>query len=88
MSISVIDKPSDTTDCNVDTVTEFFHHLTAERFLRLGVPLVVYFRACMVEGDLAYALHNADGTLIAVVKDIDTAVARASERGMAVVAVH
>jgi hypothetical protein len=31
MSVSAIDKPSDATDGNVDTVAEFFHHLTAER---------------------------------------------------------
>jgi hypothetical protein len=88
MSVSALDKPSDTPGGSVDTVAEFFHHLTAEWFLRLGVQSVVYFRSCMVEGDLAYAIHSADGALIAVVEDIDTAVAQASEHGMAVVTVH
>jgi hypothetical protein len=88
MSVSAIDKPSDATDGNVDTVAEFFHHLTAERFLRLGVSSVVYFRSCMGEGDPAFAIHSADGVLVSVVQDIDAATMLASEHGMAIVAVH
>ena len=88
MSISAIDKPRDTTGSSVDKVVEFFHHLTAERFLRLGVSSVVYLRSCVADGDQAYAIHGADGTLVGVVEDIDTAVAQASEHGMAIVTVH
>jgi hypothetical protein len=42
----------------------------------------------MVEGDVACAIHSADGALMAVVEDVVTAVAQVSEHGMAVVTVH
>ena len=88
MGGSAIDKPSDTTAADVGTAAEFFHDLTAERFLRLGVSSMVYFRSCIVDEELAYALHSADGVLVSVVEDIDTASMLAFKHGMAVVAVH
>jgi hypothetical protein len=88
MSAPAIDKPMDTTGGDLDPVAEFFHHLTATRFLRLGLQSVVYLRSCMVEGDVACAIHSADGALMAVVEDVVTAVAQVSEHGMAVVTVH
>ena len=88
MSISAMNKPRDTRGSNADKVLEFFHHLTAARFLRLGISSVVYLRSCMADGDQAYAIHGADGALVGVVDDIDAAVTLASEHGMAVVAVH
>jgi hypothetical protein len=88
LSGSAIDKPRDTTGGDVDIAAEFFHNLTTDRFLRLGVLSLVYLRSCMVEGDLAYAIHSADGALISVVEDIDAATMLASDYGMAVAAVH
>ena len=72
----------------MDTAAAFFHNLTAERFLRLGVLSLVYLRSCVVEGEPAYAIHSADGVLVSVVEDIDAATMLASDYGMAVVAVH
>lgn len=69
-------------------MAESFRHLTPERFLRLGVLSVVYLRSCRVEGDLAYAIHSADGALLSVVGDIDAAAKLAPGYGMAVVLVH
>ena len=88
MSGSAIDKPRVATSGDVDTAAEFFHDLTDERFLRLGVSSVVYFRSCMVDGDPAYAIHSADGVLVSVVEDIYAATMLASDYGMAVVTVH
>ena len=88
LSGSAIDKPKDTTGGDVDTVAKFFHGLTADRFLRLGVLSLVYLRSCMVEGDLAYAIHSADGALMSIVEDIDAAAILASDYGMAVATVH
>ena len=87
MSGSVIDKPVETVCCVVK-LTEDPHHLTAARFRGLGVASVVYLRPCVVEGDVAYAIHGADGTLMNVVEDFDTAMLLAFEYGMAVVTVH
>jgi hypothetical protein len=72
----------------MDTAEEFFEHLTATRFLRLGVLSVVYFRSCTADGERFYAIYNADGALMSVVEDIDAAMALASEYGMAVAKVH
>jgi hypothetical protein len=88
LSGSAIDKTRDTTGGDVGTVAEFFHSLTAERFLRLGVLSSVYLRSCMVEGDLAYAIHSADGALMSIVEDIDAAAILASDYGMTVATVH
>jgi hypothetical protein len=88
LSGSAIDKPRDNTGGDVDTVAEFFHSLTAERFLRLGVLSLVYLRSCMVDGDVLYAIHGADGALMNVVEDIDAATMLASDYGMAVATVH
>jgi hypothetical protein len=88
MSGSAIDKPTDTVGGSVDTLTDYLHHLTPTQFRGLGVPLVVYLRSCVVDGEVVYAIHTADGALRSVVEDIDTATALASEWGMAVVTVH
>jgi hypothetical protein len=88
MSGSAIDKPSDTTGCDVDTAAGFFRDLTAERFLRLGVSSVVYLRSCIVEGEPAYAIHAADGVLLSIVEDIHGAGMLASDYGRMVVTVH
>ena len=69
-------------------VAGFFHHLTAEHFLRLGVSSVVYLRSSMVGDDPTYAIHSADGVLVSLVEDIEAATLRASDYGMAIVAVH
>ena len=88
MSGSAIEKPKNTSDGEVDAVADFFHHLTAELFLRLGVSSVVYIRSCMVGDDPTYAIHSADGVLVSVVEDIDAATMLASDYGMAIVVVH
>ena len=75
MSGAAIDKPSDTVGGGVDTLANYLHHLTPTQFQGLGVPLVVYLRSCVVDGEVAYAIHTADGALRSVVDDIDTATA-------------
>jgi hypothetical protein len=87
MSGSVISKPVETVCCVVRVAIDP-HRLTAAQFLRLGAASVVYLRPCTVEGDSAYAVHGADGALMNVVEDFDTAMVLAFENGMAVVAVH
>jgi hypothetical protein len=88
MSGSAIDKPRDITSGHMGTVAEYLHDLTAERFLRLGVSSVVYPRSGMADGDVVCAIFSADGALMSVVEDIETAMALASEHGMTVVTVH
>ncbi len=88
MNVSVIDKPGETVGCNVDVSVDDVRHMTTAQFRRLGVRSVVYLRAGMMNGEMAYAIHAADGIPMAVVEDVDAAVALACEHGMAFVAVH
>jgi hypothetical protein len=85
---STIDKPRVTNGGEVATAAEFVHDLTTKWFLRVGASSVMYFRSRMVEGDLAYAIHSADGVPVSVVEDIDAATILASDYGMAGVTVH
>jgi len=86
MSVSATSNPTDTV--RGDVLVDDAHGVKPAWFLLLGVSSVVYLRSCEVEGDLAYAIHGADGALLSVVEDIDTAIMLASEHGMVVVAVH
>ncbi len=88
MNISVIDRPGETAGREVDAVAEDIRHMTTVQLRCLGVRSVVYLRSGTVDGEMAYAIHAADGIPMAVVEDIDAAVALACEHGMAFVAVH
>ena len=88
MNVSVIEQPGETVGHNVDVSVDDVRHMTSAEFRRLGVRSVVYLRAGVLNGALAYAIHAADGIPMAVVDDVDEAVALASEHGMAFVAVH
>jgi hypothetical protein len=86
MSISAIGNLTNTV--RGDVLVDDAHSVNPAWFLLLGVSSVVYLRSCEVEGDLAYAIHGADGALLGVVEDIDVAIMLASEHGMTIVAVH
>ena len=88
MNVSVIDRPGETVGHNVDVLVDDVRHMTTAQFRRLGVRSVVYLRAGLMNGEMAFAIHAADGIPMAVVEDVDIAVALACEHGMAFVAVH
>jgi hypothetical protein len=88
MIISVMDKPGETIGCDVDPTAEDVRHMSSAQLRRLGVPSVVYLRSGTLNGEVAYAIHAADGTPMAVVEDVDTAVELVCEHGMAFAAVH
>jgi hypothetical protein len=62
--------------------------MTPAQLRQLGVARLVYLRSGILDGQMAFAIHAADGTAIAVVEDIDLAVELVSEQGMFFVAVH
>ncbi|MEJ0018984.1 MAG: DUF1150 family protein [Acetobacteraceae bacterium] len=62
--------------------------MTRGQLRLLGMPRIVYLRCGTVEGHPAFAIHAADGTAIAVVDDIPSAVDLASSSDMTFVAVH
>ena len=88
MNVSVIDKPGETTLREVELPAADVRRMTSAEFRRLGVRSVVYLRSGLLNGELAYVIHSADGLPMAVLQDIEAAVALASEHGMAFVAVH
>ena len=88
MNVSVIDEPGEAVGCDVDPLTDDVRHMTTAQFRRLGVPLVVYLRVGTMDGEVAYAIHAADGIPMAVVPDVDSAVSLVCQHGMAFVAVH
>jgi hypothetical protein len=88
MNVAVIDRPGETVAHSVDVSADDVRHMTQAQFRRLGVRSVVYLRAGLMNGEMAFAIHAADGIPMAVVEDVDSAVELACEHGMAFVAVH
>ena len=62
--------------------------MTAAELRRLGLPRLVYLRCGTVEGQVAYAIHAADGTAITVVDEIELAIELAAAHDMTFVPVH
>jgi hypothetical protein len=88
MNIAAIDEPGDTPGHDLGPLVEDVHNMTSAQFRRLGVPSVVYLRVGTMDGEVAYAIHAADGIPMAVVSDLDAAVSLVCQHGMAFVAVH
>ena len=55
--------------------------MTVEQLLQLGTSQVVYLRAGMRDGKLAFMLYGADGLPLALVGDVETAVEMVVENG-------
>jgi len=62
--------------------------MTVEQLLQLGTSQVVYLRAGMRDGKLAFMLYGADGLPLALVDDVDTAVEMVVENGLCFAIVH
>jgi len=52
------------------------------------MPWLVYLRSGKINGEVAYAIHAADGTPMAVVEDVEVALDLASANNMTFVTVH
>ena len=63
-------------------------HMTLGQLRRLGVPRLVYLRCGRIDGQMAFAMHAADGTAIAVVEEIDIALELVAANNMTFVSVH
>jgi hypothetical protein len=62
--------------------------MTRSQLRQLGVSMVVYLRSGTRDGQVAFAIHAADGNAMAIVDDIDLAVELVSEQGLVFVSVH
>jgi hypothetical protein len=73
-----------------DTTTEplDIRHLSSEQLGRLGVQQIAYVKAVMMNGMVAYAIHAADGTQMAVADNRDVAIAAVHQHEMLASLVH
>ena len=69
---------------NADTNTQ----VTQTDLAALAVNQVAYVKPVSVQDNLAYAIHAADGTELAVVADREVAFATVRQHGMEPVSVH
>jgi hypothetical protein len=79
--------PSDTEGATA-TVTVDIRHMTTEQLARLGVAEIAYVKAVMMNGMVAYAIHAADGTPMAVSGDREVALAAVRQHEMLPSLVH
>ena len=63
-------------------------HLTVTQLMQLGVSELAYVKPVLVEGSLAYAIHAADGSPMAVADDRDVAIAAIRQHEMEPALVH
>ena len=63
-------------------------HLTVTQLMQLGVSELAYVKPVLVEGSLAYAIHAADGSPMAVTDDRDVAIAAIRQHEMEPALVH
>jgi hypothetical protein len=62
--------------------------LTLQDLAVLGVQHMAFVKRVAVNDDIAYAIHAADGTQMAVIADRETAFAAIRQHGLEPVSVH
>jgi hypothetical protein len=88
MHIAAIDSPTEASGYEGSLAAADPRSMTAAELREFGVSSLVYLKTGTAEGQLAFAIHGADGLALAVVDDIDLAVELVSAHGMSFVAVH
>ncbi len=77
---------------NIDNATPVeaidIRHLSIEQLARLGVSQIAYVKPVQLNGAVAYAIHAADGTPMAVAGDRDLAIAAVVQHEMLATLVH
>ena len=73
-------------DSTAETVN--IRQLSIEQLARLGVSQIAYVKPVMMNGALAYAIHAADGTPMALADDRDVAIAAVRQHEMLPSLVH
>lgn len=78
---------NDDFDAPADTALDI-RHLTPAELMQLGVSQLAYVKPVQMNGSLAFAIHAADGSPMAVAADRDLAVAAILQHEMAAALVH
>jgi hypothetical protein len=63
-------------------------HMSAQELAFFGIQDVAYVRRVEINGTVAYAIHAADGTQIAVLPDRNVAFARIRQHDLEPLSVH
>lgn len=63
-------------------------HLTPQQLAKLGVPDLAYIKPVSMNGTVAFAIHAADGSPMAVAADCDMAIAAVVQHEMLPALVH
>jgi hypothetical protein len=63
-------------------------HISIEQLARLGVAQIAYVKPIVMNGAQAYAIHQADGTPMAIAGDRDVAIAAVHQHEMLATLVH
>ena len=62
--------------------------MTAPEFAHLGFADVAYVKRIVINNEIVYAIHAADGSAMGVTRDRDTAMATVRQHGLEPVSVH
>jgi hypothetical protein len=63
-------------------------HLSPSQLAQLGVSQLAYVKQVIANGAIAYAIHSADGTPMAVAPELDVALVAIRQHEMVPVLVH
>jgi hypothetical protein len=70
------------------TQIEKLRHISPQEFATLGMQALAYVKRVTVNDTVAFAIHAADGTQLALLPDRDTAVATVRQNDIEPVSVH
>jgi len=62
--------------------------MTVEQLLQLGTRQLVYLKAGLHDGEVAFVLYRADGIPLIAVDDVETAVEMVAEKGLSFATIH
>ena len=67
---------------------EKLKHITPKEFALLGMNDVAYVKRVIVNDEVGYAIHSADGTQVAVMPDLEVAYAAIRQHELEPVSLH
>lgn len=68
--------------------TEKLKHLSIQDFAQLGLPNLAYVRRVVINDEIRFAIHAADGSTMGVAPDIEVAFAAVRQHDMEPLSVH
>ncbi|BBK34987.1 hypothetical protein STAQ_00650 [Allostella sp. ATCC 35155] len=68
--------------------TEKLKHLSVQDFAQLGLPHLAYVRRVVINDEIRFAIHAADGSTMGMAPDIDVAFAAVRQHDMEPLSVH